>query len=325
MSKSFHGSQGMDSDGRSLGMGPDSSGSQASFSAMIEEIFSSEHAVSSPGPAGQTPSSRKPVPRVNPDSSCEVARLKVMKLEKALEVMGDTDGPVVVCLKEELEKARNVAKQRPLQQEVEECRKFITRSEKRISELDAERSSEMKALDEAKERLVRLEAEQAEVPKVVSSVQEAVPPVDWAAEVQIARGIDASARRSQSHSCTILPKFFRGCQHAAGEGCKTSCRSCRVSAHQFTRCGTVEMKETFGAPRCHPVWGQRVDSGGDGSHAARCSAIPQFAFHSEQHGCVRIVAHQCGWLGCRVGEVANPGPASRRRRMLVLGQRHRIR
>ena len=52
-----------------------------------------------------------------------------------------------------------------------------------------------------------------------------------------------------------------------------------------------------------------------------------FAFHSEQHGCVRIVAHQCGWLGCRVGEAAR----SRQQTAplagvaMVLGQRHRIR
>ena len=65
-------------------------------------------------------------------------------------------------------------------------------------------------------------------------------------------------------------------------------------------------------------FGTRVDSGCDGSGAARCSAVPQFAFHSEQHGCVRIVAHQCGWLGCRVGEASNPGPVSRRRRMRAL-------
>ena len=32
--------------------------------------------------------------------------------------------------------------------------------------------------------------------------------------------------------------------------------------------------------------------------------MPKFAFHSEQHGCVSIVAHQCGWQGCRVGEAA---------------------
>ena len=71
---------------------------------------------------------------------------------------------------------------------------------------------------------------------------------------EIPRGIDASARRSQSHSrCTILPKFLRVCQFAAGEGCKTSCRSCRVGAHQSTRCGTV-VRKTSGAPRCHRVW-----------------------------------------------------------------------
>ena len=46
--------------------------------------------------------------------------------------------------------------------------------------------------------------------------------------------------------------------------------------------------------------------------------MSHFAIHSEQHGCVRIVAHQCGWLGCRVGEAANPGPASRRRRSRAL-------
>ena len=89
---------------------------------------------------------------MNPDSSREAARLKVMKLEKVLEVMRDADGPVVECLKGELEKARNAAKRRPLQQEVEECRKFIIRS-KRISELDAKHLLEMKAFDEAKERL----------------------------------------------------------------------------------------------------------------------------------------------------------------------------
>ena len=70
--------------------------------------------------------------------------------------------------------------------EVEECRKFIIRSEKRISEFDAERAAEGGgALDEARARLSRLEAEQAAVPKVVSEpVPEVVPPPEWAAEVQ---------------------------------------------------------------------------------------------------------------------------------------------
>ena len=48
------------------------------------------------------------VPRVNPDSSREAVCIKVVKLDQALEVMGDTEGPAVECLKVELEKARNV-------------------------------------------------------------------------------------------------------------------------------------------------------------------------------------------------------------------------
>ena len=47
------------------------------------------------------------------------------------------------------------------------------------------RAAEVGALDEAKARLSRLEAEQAAVPKVVSEfVPEVVPPPEWAAEVQ---------------------------------------------------------------------------------------------------------------------------------------------
>ena len=94
----------------------------------------------------------------------QAARLKVVKLEKSLEVMGDSEDPAVECLNVELDKAWNGEKRRPINVQVEECRKFIIWSEKHISELDAEVESEVVALDEAKERLLRLEAEQAAVP-----------------------------------------------------------------------------------------------------------------------------------------------------------------
>ena len=115
----------------------------------------------------------------------------------------------------------NAAKWRPLQQEVEECRKFITRSEKRTSELDAERLSEIKALDEAKECLV--EAEQAEVPKV-SSVQETVPPVDWVAEVQRLREELTRVREGRSpilvaHSCQSSSEAANWLQERAAKRC----------------------------------------------------------------------------------------------------------
>ena len=54
-----------------------------------------------------------------------------MKLEKALEVMGDSQGLAVECLRSELEKAKMASRRRPINVEVDECRKFIARSEKR--------------------------------------------------------------------------------------------------------------------------------------------------------------------------------------------------
>ena len=57
---------------------------------------------------------------MNPDSNCEVARIKIGKLEKVWEAMGDSEGPVVDYLKTELEEARIGAKRRPINVEVEE-------------------------------------------------------------------------------------------------------------------------------------------------------------------------------------------------------------
>ena len=87
--------------------------------------------------------------------------------------MGDTDGVAVECLKAELEKGRQ-----PLDVEVDECRKFIVRSEKDTAELDRERESEQSALTNAKARLQRLETEQT-VPVV-----EAPAPADWKAQME---------------------------------------------------------------------------------------------------------------------------------------------
>ena len=106
----------------------------------------------------------------SPDASGECARAKIAKLEKALEVMGECQGPAVEALKAELERTRDAAKPPPINVEVEECRKFIQRSEKRIQELDAERAAEAVALKEVKDRLQRLEVEQAQQPDCAPSL-----------------------------------------------------------------------------------------------------------------------------------------------------------
>ena len=80
----------------------------------------------SPVPAGP----RAPTVRVSPDGNREAARLKVVKIQQALAVMGDTDGEAVECLKAELEKARQAAKVPPLNVQISSTQDFIRRSER---------------------------------------------------------------------------------------------------------------------------------------------------------------------------------------------------
>ena len=103
-------------------------------------------------------------PRINPDVAREMAHTKVSRLEKALEAMGDLQGPVVEALKADLVKARAASKKPSVEVEIDECRKFISRAERRITELDTEREKEV-ALVEAQERLERLVDEQSRCPR----------------------------------------------------------------------------------------------------------------------------------------------------------------
>ena len=102
-----------------------------------------------------------PRPRINPDVGREMAHTKVSRLGKALEAMGDLQGPVVDVLKADLAKARVASKKPFVEVEIDECRKFISRAERRIRELDTEREKEQVSLVEAQERLERLVDEQS--------------------------------------------------------------------------------------------------------------------------------------------------------------------
>ena len=62
--------------------------------------------------------------RINPDAAREMAQSTVVRLEKALEAMGDK-GPVVEVLKSELTKAKSASRQPPLDLEPDQCRKYI--------------------------------------------------------------------------------------------------------------------------------------------------------------------------------------------------------
>ena len=77
-----------------------------------------------------------------------MAQTKVSRLEKAVEAMDDKHGPVVEVVKADLMKARTASKKPSVNVEINKCRKFITRAERRIKELDTERAKECTLLAE---------------------------------------------------------------------------------------------------------------------------------------------------------------------------------
>ena len=126
--------------------------------------------------------------RANPDTVRQEARERVAKLQRALEVLGESSGPEVDGLRTALEKARKLSAEPAVEIQITECKGFITRAEKRVAELDAQRALELASLEEGRARLQRLEAEAARKGQDAASSCQAGPPPDWAAEVQQLRG-----------------------------------------------------------------------------------------------------------------------------------------
>ena len=88
-------------------------------------------------------------PHVGPVAAWHLAKTKIAKLERALEVMGGMDGPAIEAIMMELEKARLAFKTPPLNVEIEETHKFIARSVRRLTEMEEERKVEEGLLSEA--------------------------------------------------------------------------------------------------------------------------------------------------------------------------------
>ena len=97
------------------------------------------------------------------------------KLEKALEVMSDVDGPAVEALRVELKKAQNASAVPPLDVQIQQCESFISRSERRLAEIHTQRITEEESLAEARARLERLRSE---------TIAELSVPTDWETEVK---------------------------------------------------------------------------------------------------------------------------------------------
>ena len=97
--------------------------------------------------------------RWTPDVVQERARVRVTRLEQALQAMGDLKCAEADMLQEALKRARQSAQERPLANQISECTRFIERATHRVAKIDAEREAEVAALEEARSRLSRLEAQ----------------------------------------------------------------------------------------------------------------------------------------------------------------------
>ena len=87
--------------------------------------------------------------------------LKVVKLEAALAALSDCAGPEVDALREALARVKVAASPPPVDIQLKQCQQFIDRTVKRIEDLDKSREVESVRLQEARDRLQRLQQEAA--------------------------------------------------------------------------------------------------------------------------------------------------------------------
>ena len=166
-------------------------------------------------------------------------------------MLSDSTGPAVDALKSELEKGRLAAKVPPLNVQINSTQDFIRRSERRLAELEAERTAEANLLEEARERLRQLEAARCAQQGVASSP--AATPLDLGTQVQFLQQMvnqvqeerDALAKEVQSGlveretqsapavvRAPILQKTpYHPCQHwfheSSASGWKTVSQTCK--------------------------------------------------------------------------------------------------
>ena len=115
---SFHAAQSVVEGRCAIRMGPDGSGPRPKSEPWPRRVTMPKHqplvAQKSPVSRPAQVFARSAKENVNPDVARCAALTQVQKLEKALEIMGDAEGPAVEALKLELDKARRAAKVLPL-------------------------------------------------------------------------------------------------------------------------------------------------------------------------------------------------------------------
>ena len=108
----------------------------------------------------QKPSTQQRISQT-PDSVVAVPREKVAKLVKVMEVLQGSTGAEVDAIRIALDRARVAAQEKPLTEQIADCKGFVERAQRRLIKLEAERDAENALLEEGRARLARLEAQAA--------------------------------------------------------------------------------------------------------------------------------------------------------------------
>ena len=103
-------------------------------------------------------------------------------------------------LQEALKRARPSAQERPLANQISECTRFIERSTHRLAKIDAEREAEVAALEEARSRLARLEAQSKMSPQDVPTSTATGTGSDVIAELEDLEAKLASTERERDEA-----------------------------------------------------------------------------------------------------------------------------
>ena len=128
-------------------LGPEDAGAKAGLQAALERAKQKAKVAPSRAPA--------------PEVTIDAARVRVARLEAALSALADRTGPEVDALTAALARARIAASPPPVDVQVTQCQQFIERAVKRIDDLDKAREVEAVRLQEARDRLQRLQQEAA--------------------------------------------------------------------------------------------------------------------------------------------------------------------
>ena len=238
--------------------------------------------------------------------------MKIVRLEKALEVLQDCSGPEIEGLKSALKKAREAAREPPLEKHIAECKEFIERSQKRV----------------AAETVLLEDARQGTFGATSCSSSD-------------------SARRGNSRCCKRGPSpgkiGGRGSREGRTPGPETTGNhvhplsdpvgpECPDSSNARRRASVARLvaRQTHRSQGCPGIWDTERDFANDIHGGRWCRQVGRVHDHGDDVKCGRVPQRscsggkdsRCGLRGVRVSEASNPGPAPLSRlRRVGLGMR----